>query len=353
MKALFNLLLGVLFSISAFGQPKTLDNLEAKTLDETASIETIAFGSCNNQEKKQSMWKYICRNRPDLWVWLGDNIYGDTENMALMASKYEKVKNAPGYKILKSISPVIGIWDDHDYGVNDGDKNYPRKIESKNLMLEFLDVPLDADVRKREGDYQSFLLGEGENKVKIILLDTRYFRDTLTADTISNQRYIPNRTGDVLGDVQWEWLEKELTNSDARLHLIGSSIQVISEEHFFEKWANFPLARTRFLDLLVKTKVKNAVILSGDRHIAEISRMDLQGLDYSLYDITASGLTHTYKGKSEESNRWRSGKLLQEKNFGIIKINWSEEEPILTIEVRGEDNDLFMEQQINFNSTKN
>lgn len=332
-----------------FGQAKSLNDLTKLPLDSISKIETIAFGSCNNQEKKQSMWKYICRNQPDLWVWLGDNIYGDTEDMGLMASKYKKQKSAPGYRLLQSMTGILGIWDDHDYGVNDGDKNFPRKIESKNLMLDFLDVPFDAEVRKREGAYQSYTFGEEGRKVKIILLDARYFRDELVKDTISNQRYFPNRSGDILGEVQWQWLEKELTNSDAQLHLIGSGIQILPEEHFYEKWANFPKARTRFLDLLVKTGVQNAMLITGDRHIAEVSRIQLQNLDYVLYEVTASGLTHTWTKWTNEPNKWRKGEMIAKKNFGLLKIDWSSKQPIVKVEVRGDDNDLYLEETIDFN----
>ena len=349
MKKIILTFLGCLLLLITSGQSISLKSLKKRTLDNVGEIDKIAFGSCNNQDRKQDMWKYICKNKPDLWIWLGDNIYGDSEDMKVLRAKYQQQKSAPGYQLLQSICPVIGIWDDHDYGKNDGDKTYPKRASSKLLMLEFLDVPPDAEVRKREGAYQSYTLGKPGRQVKFILLDERYFRDELVKDTLTSQRYFANRTGDILGEVQWAWLEKELAESEAELNIIGSGIQIIPEQHDYEKWANFPVARKRFFDLLVKTQAKNTLILSGDRHIAEVSRIDLQGLGYTLYEVTSSGLTHTWSRKGEEPNRWRSGDLIIKKNFGILDIDWSASEPKVRVEIRGEDNKVYLEQQIDFN----
>ncbi len=99
--------------------------------------------------------------------------------------------------------PIIGTWDDHDYGINDGGKDFPKKKESKELMLSFLDVPAGDPMRKHEGVYSSHTYGSGKQKVKVILLDTRYFRDPLKESTAPNTRYTPSDTGDFLGEEQW------------------------------------------------------------------------------------------------------------------------------------------------------
>lgn len=304
------------------------------------TLQTIAFGSCNRQYLDQSMWQYILQNEPDIWIWMGDNIYADTKDMNLMAMQYDTAKSNPLYQQLLHKMPVVGIWDDHDYGVNDGDKAYPMREESKKLMLDFLDVPKDAPVRQYEGAYQSYTFGKGNKKVKILLLDTRYFRDELEENPARHPRYLISEEGDILGEAQWQWLEKELTNSDAQLHLLVSGIQIIPEEHAFEKWANFPKARKRLFDLLVKTQPQHAILLSGDRHIAEVSKMELDELDYALYDITSSGLTHSYKEAKDEPNRFRVSRLIGERNFGLLYIDWTKEGPIVRTEIRGLGNNL-------------
>ncbi len=143
------------------------------------SIDVIAFGSCNKQDSAQLIWNVISKNNPDLWIWLGDNIYGDSDDTAVLASKYRMQMQNAAYAEFAAQVRIIGTWDDHDYGINDGGRNFPIKNESKNLLLQFLNIKGDAEVRKHDGVYQSYLFGNGKQQVKIILLDTRYFRDTL------------------------------------------------------------------------------------------------------------------------------------------------------------------------------
>lgn len=304
-------------------------------------LTRIAFGSCSHQDDSVQLWADIIAQQPDLWIWMGDNVYGDTHDMTLLEAKYDLQKSHAGYQQLLQTCPVIGTWDDHDYGINDGGKFYSQKEASKKLAADFLGVTEKAPLRKREGMYAAYEYGSKNQKVKIILLDTRYFRDTLQQSTEKDKRYEPNTTGDILGEEQWKWLERELKRSDASLHIIGSSIQFIATQQVFEKWSNFPSARARMIDLLAEVKPKNTFFISGDRHIAEISKMNVTDLPYSLYDFTASGLTHTWETPREEANDYRVGQLIVQKNFGLIKINWTGNLPLLEFEVRGKDDKLW------------
>ncbi len=296
----------------------------------------IAFGSCSNQYLPQPLWDDIRADHPDLWIWLGDNIYGDSYVMDTLRKKYQRAKMNPGYAALRAQTKIIGVWDDHDYGLNDGGREYPRKDSSKTLLLDFLDIPEEAAVRSHPGVYQSFLFGEGAQKLKVILLDTRYFRDSLTPSTRPGRRYEQNESGDMLGEAQWQWLESELAANDAAVTLLGSSIQVLHEEHGWEKWDNLPKARQRLFDLIRKYKPRNLLILSGDRHIAEMARMDLEGYG-PLYEITSSGLTHTWSSGKSEANKYRVDEnLIIHKNYGLIRIDWSGAQPALRVEIKGD-----------------
>jgi alkaline phosphatase D len=310
----------------------------------------IAFGSCSEEKNPDQMWGEILLQKPNLWMWIGDNIYGDSHNMDTLRAGYNRQKGHPDYQKMMKAFPIIGTWDDHDYGVNDGGKFYSKKKESKEELLNFLDVPADAEVRKHEGVYQSFVYGKGKQKIKIILLDQRTFRDTLISSGGKNNRYVENKEGDVLGEAQWTWLEKELRKSDASLHIIASSYQFLSNEHEFEKWGNLPKARQRMLDLLVKLRPTNTIFVSGDRHIAEISKLKLPGLDYPLYDFTSSGLTHTWRDVRPEKNSLRVGELIIQKNYGLINVEWKKKGPVVTMQARGKGNIVFAEEVVDFGS---
>lgn len=305
-----------------------------------APTETIlAFGSCSHEYDSVQMWNHVISHSPSAWIWLGDNIYGDTEDMSVMKQKYDMQKQRASYQNLIASTRIFGIWDDHDYGVNDGGKQYPMKDVSKLLMLDFLDVPSDAEVRNYDGTYQSYRIQNGNTEIKLILLDTRYFRDSLEINVNAPPLYQPN-DGTILGKDQWTWLEKELTGSEADIHIIASSIQVIPNDHGWEKWGNFPAERDRLFRLLANTKPARPIILSGDRHIAEFSKIDIDGLAYPVYEFTSSGLTHTWSSDRPEENKHRIGDLIIKKNFGLLKVLNDGRSISIEMMVYGSDNDL-------------
>ncbi|MCA9701547.1 MAG: alkaline phosphatase family protein, partial [Myxococcales bacterium] len=104
----------------------------------------IAFGSCNRQYQPQTHYDAIAAQRPDLWIWLGDNVYGDTADEGEMRDKYAQVLAAPSYRRFVDAVPVVGIWDDHDMGQNDGGKEFPARAQNQQLLLDFLGEPRDS-----------------------------------------------------------------------------------------------------------------------------------------------------------------------------------------------------------------
>jgi alkaline phosphatase D len=325
--------------------------MQAQFADKSLSV--IAFGSCSRESDEEQMWPEINAVKPDLWIWVGDNIYGDTHDMAKMKKKYDLQKSHPEYRKMIQRIPITGTWDDHDYGHNDAGRFYSQKQESKKLLLDFLGVRAMDDVWNHEGVYSAYTYGDGRKKVKVINLDTRYFRDTLAReyfiDTATQKRIyrnVINADGDILGEDQWKWLERELSASDAAINILNSSIQVLSDEHRFEKWANFPKARKRLLELIKSTAARGVLVISGDRHIAEISEMKLPGLRYPLVDFTASGLTHTWAGAQQEVNKYRKGELIIQKNFGLLLIDWKGKNPKVTLQVRGKAGQVFLENKV-------
>jgi alkaline phosphatase D len=305
------------------------------------SLYRMAFGSCNRQDAPQPLWKPILADRPDLWIWMGDNIYGDSPVMDTLLAKYNRQNANPDYQLLKASTPIIGVWDDHDYGINDGGKNYAQKKASRDLMFDFLTVPKDAPERKQEGGYAAHTYGEGEHQVKVILLDGRYFRDTLMR---VDRVYQINSTRQILGDAQWKWLENELKTSAARVNFIVSGIQFLPTEHAYEKWANFPQEREKLLDLIASSSVQNPILMSGDRHIAEIMKLVDSRFPEGIYEVTASGLTHTWSGIAEEKNSFRVSDLIAKLNYGLASFDWKND--AVVVEIKGENGRVHAKQVI-------
>lgn len=300
----------------------------------------LVFGSCNNQDLVNHLWPSILEQRPDLWVWGGDNIYSDTYDPNKMWSNYEKQSKDTAYAELMGSVPIMATWDDHDYGKNDAGAEYQMKKTSQQLFLDFLQVDKDDVRRKREGIYSSRLFTTKKGSINVIILDTRYFRTPLTEDKDSKKRFKPNPVGQgtILGDVQWKWLEAVLKESKADFNVVVSSIQLLSSEHGFETWGNFPHEQDRFYDILQDSEAKNVIVLSGDRHVSEFSKKEMEGLMYPLIDFTSSGLTHAYQNFKGEPNQYRIGEVVFTESFGVLRFDLEKKE--VQMEMRGKDNVL-------------
>lgn len=314
-------------------------------------ITRIAFGSCNNPAKKPSpIFDAITKQDPDLFLFMGDNIYGDTTNMKTLKAKYQKLAEVTDFQELKKQTKLIAVWDDHDYGVNDGGKSYPKKVQSQKIFLDFFDEPDDSLRRSRPGLYQSYSFGPIGKRCQILLLDTRYFRDELgkakkkkTKNFVGWYQPTKNSSLTLLGKDQWDWLENEL-KKPADVRIIASSIQLIAHEKGMENWGNVPHEQKRLFDLLKKYKANHTVAISGDVHFAELSKKDIGG--YPLYDLTSSGITHTHPAWAAANNSFRIGQPFDQRNAGVIDIDWSNKS--LTLGVLDRQSKLVLQHKVNF-----
>lgn len=303
-------------------------------VDTTHLPTRIAFGSCSHQDEAQPILDLVLEYEPDLFVYLGDNIYGDSRVLDTLAAKYGRLEAKPEFQRLRSGTTLLATWDDHDYGENDAGRHYPLKDESKELFLDFWGEPPGTERRASPGIYTSYLFEEDGKRLQVIVLDTRTFRD----DLIRNDRvaphkndYRPNPSPDstLLGDQQWAWLEEQLlVNADVRI--IASSIQFGHEYNGWESWTNVPHERERLLELIRKTGADGVLFISGDVHWGEISMLEADGL-YPIYDVTSSGLTETWP--TTEPNRNRVGDIVREVNFGLIEIHWKAVDPVLILQL--------------------
>ena len=208
---------------------------------DSKTLSRIAFGSCADQNKPQPIWDAIIAWKPELFLFLGDNVYIDLLGMESWKYEYDKLARVSGFGNLRASCPIMAVWDDHDYGVNDGGAEYPKKAESQEIFLDFFNEPQDSWRRKNPGIYDAKLFGPPGKRLQIIMLDTRYFRSPWKRDPSPERRYQPqdDPSATMLGEEQWRWLEEQL-KEQARIRIIVSSIQVVNDDHGFEGWGNFP-----------------------------------------------------------------------------------------------------------------
>ncbi|MDG2125059.1 MAG: alkaline phosphatase D family protein [Verrucomicrobiales bacterium] len=296
--------------------------------DDVPSV--VAFGSCAKESAKQPIWEAVVAKDPGLFLFLGDNIYGDTDDMDVMRAKYAKLGAIAGYQKVKARCRVLATWDDHDFGRNDAGAEYEHKVGSQKELLRFFEEPEDSPRWKREGVYGDWMFDGGEGRrLQVILLDTRYFRSRMVRVDKEKEKenygpYTRNEAvgATVLGGAQWAWLE-EVLKKPADLRLVGTSIQAVPDGHGWEKWGNFPAERERLFGLVKKTRANGVVLLSGDRHLGEISVLAAEaGVGYPLYEVTSSGLTQAGGGRYEEPNEWRVNEIYRSRNFGTVRVDW-------------------------------
>ncbi|MDZ4688815.1 MAG: alkaline phosphatase D family protein, partial [Planctomycetaceae bacterium] len=234
----------------------------------------IAFGSCANQNKPQPVLETVVARQPDLFVYLGDNIYGDSRDMTVLREKYAKLAAKNEFQQLRRQVSVLAIWDDHDYGENDAGKNYPFRAESRAIFLDFWRVPADSPRRMHDGIYGVHRFEQNGRALQLLLLDTRMFRDPLLrnpkpipAGSPLKNDYQPDDSADktFLGVEQWAWLKDQLTQP-ADVRIIASSIQFGHEYNGFESWTNLPREQTKMIELITSTRANGVVFLSGDVH---------------------------------------------------------------------------------------
>ena len=241
------------------------------------------------------------------------------------------------------------IWDDHDFGVNDGGQEYPLKNEAQVMYLNFWETPENDNRHKRDGIYFSSIIDRNNFKIKVIGLDTRFFRST-TMDRANNYKIVDQtKNPTMLGKDQWIWFEDEI-KEEVDLLIVLSSVQVLPRSHQFEKWNLFPQERSKLLALLSNLKTPK-IILSGDRHRAGIYKHN------DLIEVTSSSLNKPIADKwyekaflnimpesirkklidPKEQDELQIGELISEVNYGLMDINSENKEISLEIKsVKGE-----------------
>lgn len=318
-----------------------------------SAISRIAFGSCADQAKPCPVWGTLADYQPDLLLLLGDTVYADIENGRVIesspekiAAAYDRLASQADFARLRKSSRLMAIWDDHDYGKNDSGSEWKHKEASTKIFHDFLGTPQDSPRRSQAGVYHAEMFGPAEKRVQVIMLDTRYFRSQLEQSDQSlpgfrARPYVPQTGPDatLLGETQWKWLEEQL-RKPAALRILASSIQVISDEHPFEMWANFPDERNRLYQLIRDTQANGVVFISGDRHLGDIS-LDNTAVGYPLFDVTASGLNQASSNwRPLEPNSRRVAGLQFGNHFGSIEIDWQLPDPMLKLQLRLEDGQI-------------
>lgn len=310
----------------------------------------IAFGSCARQTKPQPIWAAVRAARPELFLFLGDNLYADARDADTLRQRYAEFERVEALQAFRRDVPHLAIWDDHDFGDDDVGGDYPLKRLSQQLFCDAWHEPADSPRRTRPGVYEAWRLERAGRTVQILMLDLRFNRTPLVADPALKQGYAamvaraklgggpmkgwytPNLdpAATLLGEPQWAWLAERLAEP-ADVRLLCSSVQLAAEGTGWEGWANFPLERQRLVDLIREQRAEGVVVVSGDMHYADLSRWDTPAC-YPLWDLTSSGLTEVWDIPTP--NARRVSDVYAGVNFGLVDLDFSTPVPALTLAIR-------------------
>jgi alkaline phosphatase D len=303
-------------------------------LKSVRNINRIAFGSCNKQFMPQPLWPQLIKEHPDLFIWGGDNIYANDADPKKIEAAYELQNQQSDYKMFKNVTPFIGTWDDHDFTDDNANGHYKFKQTSQKLFLNFIEEPKGSHRWKQEGVYTSYTFGPEEKQVKIILLDTRYFKDV-------------DKDAKLLGKKQWEWFEREVTHSKAKLLMIVGGFPMMSiDMPMSVEWADYPEEKLHLLEVVKKTS-SPVLFLTGDKHFGSIYR----GVDDHV-ELLASGMTHTAKAALRPYIRAKFANYVFDLHYAMIEIEWQNSIPLLTLSIRNEKGISLVSQKFKWNGVK-
>ena len=312
------------------------------------TMSRILFGSCAKQNRPIPIFSTIVSHKPDLFIFMGDNIYADTSDLDVMRQKYAALAERAEFRTLRDSCPILATWDDHDYGINDGGADFNQKRGAERLFLDFWRIPADSPRRQRPGVYGAHTFGPIGRRIQVLLLDTRYFRGPLEKGPKRvGGSYVPttNTRIPLLGEPQWKWLEQRL-REPANLRILVSSIQCLPADAGQECWANLPHERRRLFQLIEDTRASGLLIISGDRHWAELSTVS-QNVPYPLWELTASSFNQVHPRGTPTTNRYRADRrTFHRENFGALMIDWNQPDPRLKFQILDIQGQIQIEKQL-------
>lgn len=283
-------------------------------------------------------------NKPsDFMLWLGDNTYtreADYGSISGLQYRYQHTRADKNLQPFLASRNHYAIWDDHDYGNNDGCKAYPLKETTLALFKSYWANKTYG--QNNQGIYSQFSYSDAD----FFLLDDRFFRDF----QFLNDSLFPNKTQ--LGEEQLQWLFNSLVQSRATFKFIAVGGQFLNENTDKESYNFFKKERERIINFIVTQKINGVIFLTGDRHHTELLKNTTveTSLGYPLYDLTSSAISSRASDiskSSEFTNPMRvPNTLVMENNFCNISITGTRGKRVLVLQCFDKNGTLKWEHKI-------
>ncbi|MES3039180.1 MAG: hypothetical protein V4736_14830 [Bdellovibrionota bacterium] len=266
---------------------KVLDERFFKAIDRFKTSGRIAIISCLCDDfimPQGAMWSAVEQVAPELIFVIGDNVYLDRGNIdsekGLWRRHLETRQKLDVYR-WKKLIPTISVWDDHDFGVNDGGEEFPLKEASRQMFQVMFGSQNSAGLDSGP----SLALEATYFGQRFYLMDGRFFRT-------KEKRFETH-----WGEEQEEWLFSKLQTS-ASPSFVMDGTQLFGSYSGYESFElEHPEQFKRVMTRLSQQAAPVAFV-SGDRHFSEIMKIEKNVLGYETLEITSSAL-HSYAPTSE------------------------------------------------------
>lgn len=263
--------------------------------------------------------------------------------------RYSIYRTDPDLQAAHAAAPWLVLWDDHEV-----DNDYAG-LNSENTACGG-EAERAAFPARRAAAYQAWfehmpvrpsrLLDENSVRIygtvdwgaltRFYLLDTRQYRSPqvclsaptpLGCDTDVGRKILYSGAGGgsfidpnepacraeladasrtMLGAAQERWLDEALAGSRALWNVLAQEVMLVtiaegsreSPRHYSDAWAGYPPARERLLASLVRQRVANPVVLTGDIHSFWVNEVATAGGRPAAVEFVTSSIATTTYDKS-------------------------------------------------------
>lgn len=245
--------------------------------DQPAKIR-LAISSCAREDAgSRTVWNRMAQENVDAVLLLGDTPYIDSTRLAVQMRRHDEFAAVPEYQKLLQSRPCWWTWDDHDFAGNDSSGLSLGKENSRYAFQRYRPQSQYGD--GQNGIYTSFRYGP----IEVFLLDTRWF--AMTQASFAD----PVKPG-LLGDAQWDWLQKGLTASSAPFKILASGIIWDDKENGEnDDWGTYKHELSAIKRFIGEQKISGVVMMGGDIHASRVLRYPTKDVvGYNLIQFIAS-----------------------------------------------------------------
>jgi alkaline phosphatase D len=326
------------YNLYAFEGEKIIDQRLIGRGQKESSQLRLAVASCSNDfyTKNFKIWETLIHKNPEYLLMIGDNVYTDVSGLTtsqetdpeIIWNRYMDVRLSLPVFFSQKLIPIHALWDDHDYGKNNGNESYQYKEASKEIFDSFFAQELsDDDYSKGFGVGGLLSLGD----FNLYFLDGRSFRST-------------SPQGSHLGLDQTAWFYSKLREE-------GNPSFIIKGDQFFGGYHRHESFEGNHSDDFQKfvTELRQIntpfVFLSGDRHMSEIMQFPRSLFGKPSFEVTSSPI-HARMYDQTDVSPWRVVAETSRVNFTLIDSLAKENHWFMDIENIGENGDVHYRREV-------